>query len=55
MSVDRRTKGHDFADAIRNFTEITSTDNKPAIKLGAKNLAKLQKIRRLAAQMRGKQ
>ncbi len=52
---DRRTKGRDFADFIRNFTEITSTDNKPAIKLGAKNLAKLQKIRRLAAQMRGKQ
>lgn len=46
--------GRDFADAIKNFTEVTSTD-RPAIKLGSKNQAKLAKIRRMAAQMRGKQ
>ena len=50
----RQPKGSDFTDALKNFTEVTSTDNKPAIKLGTKNKAKLDKIRRLAAQMRGK-
>ena len=48
-----RPKGRDFADAVVNFTEVTSTD-RPAIKLGVKNKAKLDKIRRLSAQMRGK-
>jgi hypothetical protein len=46
-------KPRDFAEAVKNFTEVTSTD-RPAIKLGAKNKAKLDKIRRLAAQMKGK-
>ena len=50
----RQPKGSDFTDALKNFTEITSTDNKPAIQLGSKNKAKLAKIRRLAAAMKGK-
>ena len=50
---DRGTKGRDFASAIKNYTEVQTAD-RPPIKLGAKNRAKLDRIRRLAAQLRGK-
>jgi hypothetical protein len=51
--MNDRDKARDFASVIKDYVEVTATDKEP-IKLGAKNQAKLERIRKLAAKMRGK-
>jgi hypothetical protein len=50
--MNDRPKARDFAEVVRDFVEVKSTDDRPPIKLGAKNLAKLDRIRRLAQKLR---
>ena len=44
-------KARDFADSLRNYT-VQTTDQPSELKLGKKNLAKLDRMRRLAAKLK---